>query len=291
MKIYKKYIKPFLEHPLNRKNKVGAIVNFIKWQLLLRHANASSSYVIAPYIGGLKCIIKKGLTGMTGNLYSGLHEFEEMGFLLHILRKDDFFFDIGSNIGIYTLLASGIKEANSFSFEPVQQTYQLLKSNIAINNLETKATPYNVGVGSNEGLINFSADLDTTNHAVGAEYDGKIESVKVIRLDNEFAGKIDRCTVFKIDTEGFEDQVLTGAEKMLENRNLKAIIVEMNKPELIHAIVSRFDFKPCSYDVFNRKLTPVDFKSLSNVIYVRDKEFVENRLLRAERIQVKGFSI
>ena len=42
---------------------------------------------------------RKGMTGASGNIYFGLHEFEEMGFLLHFLREEDLFIDIGAYIG------------------------------------------------------------------------------------------------------------------------------------------------------------------------------------------------
>jgi hypothetical protein len=47
-----------------------------------------------------------GMTGATGNLYVGLHEFEEMAFLLHFLRPGDLFADVGANVGSYTILAA-----------------------------------------------------------------------------------------------------------------------------------------------------------------------------------------
>ena len=291
MSLYRYYIKPFLRHPVNKNNRIKAIFNFIKWQLLLRHANNSGSYIIAPYIGGLKCMVKKGLSGITGNLYSGLHEFEEMGFLLHFLREDDIFFDIGANVGIYTLLASGIKHANSYSFEPIPETYFFLKSNIAINNLESKALSMNVGVAGEDGFLNFSAEYGAMNHVVGPDYTGKVAKVKVIVLDQEFAHRISSCTMLKIDTEGYEDQILSGAEKILENTYVKAILIEMNKPEVIHAIINKHGFKPYSYDVFKRTLVPVDYKSSDNVIYIRDEVFVQNRVTSSEKIQVKGVLI
>lgn len=47
------------------------------------------------------------MTGATGNIYVGLHEFEDMAFLLHVLRRTDLFVDVGANIGSYTILAGG----------------------------------------------------------------------------------------------------------------------------------------------------------------------------------------
>ncbi len=59
------------------------------------------------------------MTGATGNIYAGLHEFDDMAFFLHLLRPEDMFADVGSNIGSYTILASGVVGAKSVAFEPV----------------------------------------------------------------------------------------------------------------------------------------------------------------------------
>jgi hypothetical protein len=56
---------------------------------------------------------------LTGNLYAGLHEFSEMGFLLHLLRQNDLFVDVGANLGSYTVLASAVCQARNIAFEPV----------------------------------------------------------------------------------------------------------------------------------------------------------------------------
>ncbi|MEJ7626598.1 MAG: FkbM family methyltransferase [Ferruginibacter sp.] len=77
------------------------------------------------------------MAGATGNIYMGLHEFPDMGFLLHFLRSEDLFFDIGSNIGSYTILASGQVGAKTFAFEPVPSTFSALHKNILANNLES----------------------------------------------------------------------------------------------------------------------------------------------------------
>lgn len=68
-------------------------------------------------------------------IYMGLHEFENMAFLLHFLRKEDLFFDIGADIGSYTILASGHVGAHTFAFEPIPSTFQSLANNVAINRI------------------------------------------------------------------------------------------------------------------------------------------------------------
>ena len=73
------------------------------------------------------------MTGATGNIYAGLHEFNDMAFCLHLLRSGDLFVDVGANIGSYTVLASKVAGANSITLEPVPQTFERLKRNVNIN--------------------------------------------------------------------------------------------------------------------------------------------------------------
>ena len=97
--------------------------------------------------GNSKLIISKGQTGATGNYYNGLHEFNDMMFILHFLRIDEIFYDIGANIGVYTILASAEIGAKTYSIEPIPDTFNNLASNIIINNIQEKVYQLNVGVG------------------------------------------------------------------------------------------------------------------------------------------------
>ena len=76
------------------------MMTFLKFQFILRIANLYKAWLIVPHECGFRVVVKKGQAGMTGNLYSGLLEFEEMMFVIHYLRTEDIFFDIGANVGI-----------------------------------------------------------------------------------------------------------------------------------------------------------------------------------------------
>jgi FkbM family methyltransferase len=122
--------------------------------------------------------------GLTGNIYTGLHEFPEMGFLLHFLRDDDLFVDIGANAGCYTILASSAVGAEGIAFEPVPSTYRRLVENMRLNRLEEKVKCINKGVGAKDERIGFTSDQDTTNHALASgEQCGNTVTVEVITLD------------------------------------------------------------------------------------------------------------
>lgn len=70
-------------HPLGSKSKIAAISRFIKWQVASRLVPGEIVYY---WVNDSKLIVRRGETGLTGNIYVGLHEFYEMGYLLHVLR-------------------------------------------------------------------------------------------------------------------------------------------------------------------------------------------------------------
>src|ERR1700683_536380 len=93
----------FSEHPLTRDRPLGAWARFAAWQIRSRVKDE----ILIDWIGGQRLAVRRGMTGATGNIYVGLHEFADMLFVLHFLREDDLFLDIGANVGTYTVLGSG----------------------------------------------------------------------------------------------------------------------------------------------------------------------------------------
>ncbi|MBL0358825.1 MAG: hypothetical protein IPP72_19040 [Chitinophagaceae bacterium] len=140
MKRFLSIIKFIVNHPIGKRNKWGCIKKFLSWQL----SQAIFNYpAIHPFVGNTKLLVAKGMKGATGNIYVGLHECEDMAFLIHYLRPDDHFFDVGANIGSYTILASGVAGCRSVTFEPIPSTFQTLSSNIFLNGLQQKVTALN----------------------------------------------------------------------------------------------------------------------------------------------------
>lgn len=282
-------------HPLTKDNKTRAFFRFFKWQVMSR---LCSYPIICPFVEGSKLIVKKGMTGATGNLYVGLHEFEEMAFLLHFLRKDDLFGDIGANIGSYTVLASAVVKANSITVEPIPSTFKHLKNNIQINELEDLVVPYNIGIGGSERSLFFAKNLDTINHVVEKNVDGSDTIVvEVQTLDKLFTAKFP--VLLKIDVEGFEMNVLKGGYNVLTSLELKAIIIELNgsgnrygiSDKDVHNFLLSYNFSACSYKPFKRKLISISEPlKYGNTIYIRDKSFVEERMQGSRSYSVLGKS-
>lgn len=270
-------IKLINTHPITSNTKLKTFVRILKWQLaqaILRQP------VVMPFVNDSVLLAEKGMTGATGNIYFGLHEFNEMGFLLHFLNKEDVFFDVGANIGAYTILASKVCGAKSFSFEPSKITYERLSNNIFLNRLEKLVTIFNLGVSSKSETLNFSKGFDTVNHVTSEEME-YTEKINTISLNEVCKANKVIPTFMKIDVEGFEQQVIQGSSDFLSDKKLQAIIIELNgsgkrygyDEDIIHSTLTEAGFQACSYDPFQRKIIPQSYKNnKDNTIYIKDIE-------------------
>ena len=271
---------------------MSAIKRYIVWQITSRlHKYA----LVYPFVEDSKLIVSRGMKGATGNIYAGLHEFAEMGFLLHLLRPGDLFGDIGANVGSYTILASAVSKSYAISVEPVSKTFTNLKQNVAINNTGELVTLVHCGVGPKNGSLCFATSYDTGNYVVAFQdyvVEG-IEKSEVYTLDSIFSKSAP--LLLKIDVEGFEMSVLEGAEKILSNSNLKAIIIELSgltkrygaKEEDIHFRLLSFGFETVAYDPIHRIMVPLSsFNHIGNTIYIRDKEWVLSRIKSARKFSI-----
>ncbi|WP_376705419.1 FkbM family methyltransferase [Mesorhizobium sp. ISC25] len=277
-------IKFILEHPIAGKFKRRALSRYLLWQARSRLKNN----VTVEWIEGTKLVASRGMTGATGNIYCGLHEFPEMGFLLHLLRPSDLFCDVGANIGSYTILASGVAKAQTLAFEPVPETVRRLSANIQVNRMAELVSVHEVVLGQQDGLANFSVDQDTMNH-VAREGDQVTRLLPMRKLDTVLNG---RCPLLlKIDVEGYEEEVFSGAQLTLADPRLLAISTELFTPSISEAL-GRIGFSRFHYDPYTRNLTSAaNSLKHSNTLLVRDFASVQERLRAAPAFRVFGIEI
>src|SRR5665811_2635102 len=81
--------------------------------------------------------------------------YKRQGFLLHMLQPDDVLYDIGANIGTYTVIGS-ICGARVVAVEPAPETYSMLLDNIHLNRIETLVKAARVGLAASESTMAFS---------------------------------------------------------------------------------------------------------------------------------------
>lgn len=285
-----------LKHPLARRHPIRALFKLIIWQL--QASFFPERFYIKHFVGPVNFYARKRLTGITGNIYAGLHEFDDMCFLLHFLRPGDVFFDVGANVGAYTLLAAGVCKSRSIAFEPSAATFGILQNNIALNNLRKRVRVVNAAVGATDGQVVFADNEDTTNHILAADEKSHHQvTVKQVKLD-DYLGD-DTPALIKIDVEGFETEVINGMTEMLKTPALKAIIIELNgsssrygyNDDDIRRIFTDHGFLPFHYDPFSRQLTAKKENDWLNTIFCRDLPFINERLQNAAKIRLMGEDI
>ncbi|MBV9995181.1 MAG: FkbM family methyltransferase [Caulobacteraceae bacterium] len=250
-------------HPLTRGRPLRALGRYAHWQLQSRLCGE----VVVDWISGARLAVRTGMTGATGNIYCGLHEFADMAFLLHLLRPGDLFLDVGANVGSYTVLASKVCGAKTVAFEPDGAAAERLRQNIQLNDIEDLARVCQFVVGAETGEVAFTVGLDTTNHVTqGAA--GPVRTAAVRRLDD--TPGCGAPTMIKLDVEGYEEQVIAGAYSTLAAPSLLAIETELQSPEVERALLG-LGFRRAYYDPFRRILTdePGEVRA-SNGLYLRN---------------------
>src|SRR5262249_25516803 len=85
-----------IDHPLSRGRKLANLSRFACWQIGARLARGP---IATQFVNSAQLPASPGMTGATGNVYVGLHEFADMSFILHFLRPNDLFVDVGANVG------------------------------------------------------------------------------------------------------------------------------------------------------------------------------------------------
>ncbi|MFH0712175.1 MAG: FkbM family methyltransferase [archaeon] len=164
--------------------------------------------------------------------------------------KDKVVVDCGANKGVFSLFAVFLGAKRVYSFEPVSLSYANMGKSINLNKAEEKIFTFKKALGENKykDIVSFRYTGDgggRIDNEFQSKKDWKNEPVEVIRLDDCKLGKID---FIKIDTEGFEANVLRGAMKKIKKYKPILSFSAYHKPEdkkelpeLVNSI--RLDYK------------------------------------------------
>jgi len=155
----------------------------------------------------------------------GYYDPNNMFFIEEIFHKGiyDTFFDIGSNIGIYSLIAAGrAKRSKAFAFEPHPYTFALLNENVHLNHQEDNILCYQLALSDQNGVVLFK---DIPGHPENQVLDdlvpgGNAIEVRACRGDDFCKQMGLPPQVIKIDVEGHENHVLAGFSSILEDVQL-----------------------------------------------------------------------
>lgn len=190
--------------------------------------------------------------------------------------------------------------ARTVAIEPVLSAYEALLDNVHLNRINEEVVAYNLALGDGPGDGYVTAGLDTRNRVVKDPHVlEEVEQVGFARLDDLLEGR-DCPAYIKIDVEGYETAVVSGATGTFSKPELGAVIMEANRSgetfgfddsELQRRMVEEFGFARYEYDPLKRRLIHLHSGRVhpgENAIYVRNPESVRKRVREANAVSVMG---
>ena len=169
---------------------------------------------------------------ITANLIRwGVWEARETQFLRTLLRSGDTFVDVGANIGYFSVLAAGRTGTSGYviAFEPEPRNLELLRMNLARHGIVANATVFPVAAYSRPGQMVLATNEANRGDHFLSPYASAGLQVRCVRLDDVLPSSVD---VIKIDTQGFDHDVLTGLAKTIAANPALVVLTELSLTKL-----------------------------------------------------------
>lgn len=201
-----------------------------RWEKFL---NGNKESVVFILKGGIKIKLYKD-SQLSQYIFQKRYEKEEILFISEYLKKDDYFIDIGTNIGLFSLIGSKKVKQNGkiFSYEPTLKNFERLQENIKLNKIKNIET-IKKAVSDENGFLDINVSLEGYDawNSFAKPFWWKnytTERVETIILDDIFGQNIDckKVKLIKIDVEGWELFVIKGGEKYLSLKDAPTLIIE-----------------------------------------------------------------
>ncbi|MHB8163409.1 MAG: FkbM family methyltransferase [Methanoregula sp.] len=206
---------------------------------------------------------------------------------IETFEKGDLLWDIGANVGCYSLYAAK-KDISVMSFEPSAANFFLLQKNIEINKFDLKVQAFCVAFNdvSETGYLNMSSiQMGGAINSFGVPIE-KIDllgdSYKVQFKQGMVSFSIDDFirtyhvpipNHIKIDVDGIEDKIIRGAQKTLSDPRLKSVLIEIdeNQTEYNKGIIEILE--KSGLTLISKKHSPMfdsgHFSSMYNCVFAR----------------------
>lgn len=161
------------------------------------------------------------------------HEQDISTFIYRNFQKADTFIDVGAHGGLYTIITSKIAniEGRVLSIEPNSQNLKYLRANVELNKLRN-VTVIPKALAEKKKTVTLSYEQERTSLTSISETtkgNRRKEIVQTATLD-DIGQDLDSVKIVKIDTEGYDMNVLEGGRNIL--RKTKYVIVETNNNKI-----------------------------------------------------------
>ena len=175
------------------------------------------------------------------------YEKEESAMMENLISDGDNFFDIGANIGWYSLnIALARRGTKVFCFEPIPKTYEQLQKNLKLNSA-ANIRSFNLGFSNQNGEFPFYYYQEGSGNAssvnISSRQDIQVIQCKVSTLDTYTETNKTKVDFIKCDVEGAELLVFQGGEKTIARD--KPIVFS----EILRKWSIKFNYNP--NEIFN----------------------------------------
>jgi FkbM family methyltransferase len=170
------------------------------------------------------------------------------------------FVDIWANHGVITIMAARqVGPAGCvLAFEPVPDTFAALERNLALNRLDN-VTAFPMAVAARSTAVRMSpADpLHSGSARIEAHEAGDVPAAPLTDIPGVATAMGDRPVFAKVDTEGYELEVLRGMGPLLEAGRIASMVIEIDDGHLrrfgasasaVYEELARYDYRPRLHD-------------------------------------------
>lgn len=169
----------------------------------------------------------------------GGYEPEIQHWLSSCVLQGECVLDVGANEGFFSVYCGArLGAARVLAFEPNPQLWSTIVRNCQLNSLFcVSVIPFAAGQENTDQTLTIQPDINSGGSTLlsrKSRFDRFRPKVKTkcVKIDDVCdANKIDRVAALKIDVEGFEREVLAGAEKMLAGHKIGSVGVEVHQTE------------------------------------------------------------
>lgn len=191
----------------------------------------------------------------------------------------DVFYDVGANIGLYSVYAAFSRGCKVLSFEPEGKNFARLLNNQVLNKLD-RMRAFCIAVGGSlraDQLYVAGSVSGDSQHNVGEEnpyYPREYSVVQgsfVVSLDDLcYSFQLPIPQHLKIDVDGLEEEIVSGAKRLLCDTSLRTVMVEISeRPGMTSPIYDAM--RDAGFSVFMRAKRAYQTESLiaRNVFFHR----------------------
>lgn len=166
--------------------------------------------------------------------FLGEYEKENTNYWIKLAKGTTTIFDIGANVGLYSLLAAVENpKATVYAFEPTPEMFDALVRNVQLNDVQNVVVNQNaVGKSDIDGFLHYCAgskgDNEGMNFVTAEQARETDRPIEIVSLDSYCQQhQIERIDLLKMDIEGGEYDALLGARGLLQAKAIGYIFVEL----------------------------------------------------------------